>query len=119
MPFREPGIRRTRAAGKDRRPFLDREREVGFDLLHLHSRSLRSELSGRVQRIALPDVAERITKFHETLFLYSLVKEEARPGAAHLALAKAGRHRCALHSRAAHGHGNTAIRLFPAMYQRI
>src|SRR3546814_9923675 len=59
-PFREPGIRRTRAAGKDRRPFLDREREVGFDLLHLHSRSLRSELRGRVQRIALPAVAERI-----------------------------------------------------------
>src|SRR3546814_6134832 len=70
MPFREPGIRRTRAAGKDRRPFLDREREVGFDLLHLHSRSLRSELRGRVQRIALPDVAERITKFLEKLFLY-------------------------------------------------
>src|SRR3546814_11107218 len=92
MPFREPGIRRTRAAGKDRRPFLDREREVGFDLLHLHSRSLRSELRGRVQRIALPDVAERITKFLEKLFLYCLVKEEARTGEAHPALVKDGRH---------------------------
>src|SRR3546814_12023856 len=78
-----------------------------------------SELRGRVQRIALPDVAERITKFLEKLFLYCLVKEEARPGEAHLALVKDGRHRCALDSRVDIGIGPNDVRRFSAEFERL